>query len=207
TDVIAPLNFAALEKQIDSTFGNTEPEPLFRAVAEAVAEAGPWGASMEMVAQRLGLSKSSLYGHFKNRKDMIRRLFIGEFKRILDFARQGIGLSPKPAEQLYLGIFSIAVYLRSRSEILTALDWLRTRKLDIGKSEKEMEEYFKLFVDIEIEPIMICEEIEKQHVSHWILFLIINTLIRFGKEGSVKNTDIRSLFRFITLGLRGFKQL
>jgi len=198
-------------KKLETTVGLpviAESEPLFKAVAEAVAQAGPWDASMEMVARRLGLSKSSLYGHFKNKKDMLRRLFTGEFRRILSFARQGIGLSNISQEQLYLGIFAITVYFRSHPEFLVSLDWIRTRKLDLGKPEKNID-IFRLFEDIDIEPLRGVSEDEKQRVSHWILFLLINILTRQGRAasaGEARNSDIRLLYKFITLGLGGFKQ-
>jgi AcrR family transcriptional regulator len=219
TEKINRLDLEKLEKQIEENMRETEIEPLFKAVAEAVAEAGPWNTSMDMVAKRMGLSKSSLYGHFKNKKDMLRRLFIGEFKRIIEFARQGINMSSDTAQQLYFGIYSITVYLRSRPEILVAMGWIRTRKLDIGKPDKDLE-IFRLFEDVKIESMLNAEEDEKQLVSHWILFLLINVLIRpnlaknvwddmpfdgnFSKD-SVSNNNIRMLYRFITLGLGGFK--
>ncbi|MDR0487702.1 MAG: TetR/AcrR family transcriptional regulator [Treponema sp.] len=203
-ETIDALNFAELEKQAGETVQNTEPEPLFRAIAEAVAEAGPWRASMEMVASRLGLSKSSLYGHFKNRKDMLRRLFMSEFGKIVDFARQGFYLSHVPQEQLYLGIFSIVVYLRSRPELLVSMGWIRTRKLDLGKPEKD--DFFRLFDEIDTELLRNAGEEKKRRISYWILFLIINILMRSGPAENEWNNNIRSLYRFITLGLKGFKQ-
>ena len=204
----AALNFEKLEVMVDGTIQRTEHEPLVRAVAEVVAEAGPWDASMDMVARRMGLSKSSLYGHFKNKKDMLRRLFLSEFARIIGFARQGIRLSQNPAEQLYLGIYSIAVYLRSHPQILVALDWIRTRKLDLGEPDKDPE-ILRLFEDVELESLRNSTQEEKQHTSHWILFLLINTLTRFNLSEieKVKNNDMRVLYKFITLGAGGFKRL
>jgi len=212
------INFDELEKQVESLKLNSEPEPFFKAVAEAVAEAGPWDVSMDMVARRLGLSKSSLYGHFKNKKDMLRRLFVTEFKRIIAYARQGIGISPETAKQLYLGIYSIAVYLRSRPEILIAMDWIRTRKLDLGKPEKNIE-IFRLFEDVDLEPIKHAAEEERQKISHWILFLLINILtqppLMFSAEdeaaqdnkcSEMLSINLRILYKFITLGLGGFEK-
>jgi len=196
------IDFKNLEKQVDKMTPNAEPEPFFKAVAEAVADAGPWNVSMDMVAKKLGLSKSSLYGHFKNRKDMLRRLFTSEFKRIIEFARLGIGLSDDNAEQLYLGIYSITVYLRSRPEILVAMGWIRTRKLDIGKPDKNME-IFRLFEDVDIEPMRNSPEEDRQRASHLILFLLINILTQSSTK-KVQNNDIRMLYKFITLGLGGF---
>ncbi|MCL2184280.1 MAG: TetR/AcrR family transcriptional regulator [Treponema sp.] len=212
-DPVCVQNFDELEKQIEKMELNSEPEPFFKAVAEAVAEAGPWDVSMEMVAKRLGLSKSSLYGHFKNKKDMLRRLFTTEFARIISFARMGISLSSDTAQQLYFGLFSITVYLRSRPEILIAMDWIRTRKLDLGKPDKNME-IFRLFEDIDITRNMeeAAEEDDKRRFSNWILFLLINILTHpansFIKDKNVnsdiQNNDIRVLYKFITLGLGGF---
>ncbi|MCL2719908.1 MAG: TetR/AcrR family transcriptional regulator [Treponema sp.] len=206
------IDFDELENKIYAKPLDTELDPFFKAVAQAVAEAGPWDVSMDMVAKRLGLSKSSLYGHFKNRKDMLRRLFVTEFKKIIEFARQGINLSANTAEQLYLGIFSISVYLRSRPEILVAMDWIRTRKLDFGKPDKNLEIY-RLFEDVNIEPLKKATEDEKQQMSHWILFLLINILIRqietnpeekTDEKSVMQNNNIRFLYIFLTQGLGGF---
>ena len=214
----ASLDFENLENKIDKMALNAEIEPFFKAVAEAVAEAGPWDVSMEMVAKKLGLSKSSLYGHFKNKKDMLRRLFITEFRRIIEYARQGISLSVKAEEQLYLGIFSIAVYLRARPEILIAMNWFRTRKLDLGRPDKNLE-VFRLFEDVDIVPVGGAAEDDKQRLSHMICFLLINILIHptpiFSAKQEkmikidnlkVQNNDIRVLYKFITQGLGGFTQ-
>ncbi|WP_461257872.1 TetR/AcrR family transcriptional regulator [Treponema sp. R80B11-R83G3] len=209
-------DFEDLEKKIDKMALNAEIEPFFKAVAEAVAEVGPWDVSMEMVAKKLGLSKSSLYGHFKNKKDMLRRLFLTEFRRIIEYAHQGISLSVKAEEQLYLGIFSIAVYLRARPEILIAMNWFRTRKLDLGKPDKNLE-IFRLFEDVDIESIRGAAEDYKQRISHMICFLLINILVHptpiFSAKREkmikidnlkVQNNDIRMLYKFITQGLGGF---
>jgi len=214
----ASLNFEDLEKKVDKMSLNAEIEPFFKAVAEAVAEVGPWDVSMEMVAKKLGLSKSSLYGHFKNKKDMLRRLFITEFRRIIEYAQQGIGLSVKAEEQLYLGIFSIAVYLQARPEILIAMNWFRTRKLDLGRPDKNLE-IFRLFEDVDIEPIRGSAEDDKQRISNMICFLLINILVHptpiFSAKQEkmikndklkVQNNDIRVLYKFITQGLGGFTQ-
>ncbi|MDR0302060.1 MAG: TetR/AcrR family transcriptional regulator [Treponema sp.] len=212
---IVALDFEKLENMVEGRMHGEEPEPLLKAIAEAVAEAGPWETSMNMVAKRMGISKSSLYGHFKNKKDMLRRLFVSEFERIIDFAQQGIKLSSDTAEQLYLGIFSIAVYLRSRPEILTAIDWIRTRKLDLGKPEKEPD-YLRPFKNIEFKRRYIKDDKTKLLTYYWVLFLLTNILIQpFMKKntqsagipsGKVQNDDIRVLYKFITLGLGGFKR-
>jgi hypothetical protein len=114
-------------------------------------------------------------------------------------------------EQLYLGIFSIVLYLRSRPDILTALDWIRTRKLDMGPPEQAMD-YSVIFRDIRDGHLKNGEnfgEDTDQQIAHRILFLIVSILMRRHKTQSLAdmpNSDVRTLYRFITLGLGGFKQ-
>jgi AcrR family transcriptional regulator len=163
---------------------------------------------MDMVARRSGLSKSSLYGHFKNRQDMLRQLFMTEFERIFAFSRQGIEKSSVSVEQLYLGVFSIAVYLRSRPEILVTMDWIRTRNLNLGVHKPQEQVFFRFFDGIEIEYLRKNRPVKRRPLYHWILFLIISTLMhrRDGRSlGKLQNRDIRDLFRFLTLGVGGFK--
>jgi AcrR family transcriptional regulator len=202
------LCFDALETLAARRLPPEEPgEEILRAVGEAVAEAGPWEVSMEMVARRLGLSKSSLYAHFKNKRDMIRRFFMTEFGRILKRGEGGTGLSKIMEEQLYLGIFSIVSYLRSRPDIIMAMDWLRTRRPDIKPADHiRFSRFFRgITVRVEGRPVDFSSP-EVERIGQWILFLIIHTLMR--KPGNLSFKDIpnhrvRTLYRFITLGVGG----
>jgi len=206
---IVSLDYEELENRITGTINNVEEDPLLKAVAAAVAEAGPWETSMEQVAHRSGLSKSGLYSHFKNKQDMLRQLFVTEFMRIMDFARQGMRQRALPQEQMYLGIFSIVEYLRSKPDILTAMDWIRNRRIDLGPirkgKEKPMPEFMRLFEEIDIKFLRNSESPfgEELWLSPWILFLIITTLMQANSgqmAGKVPNSDIRYLYRFIMLG-------
>ncbi|MDR1587424.1 MAG: TetR/AcrR family transcriptional regulator [Treponema sp.] len=207
------LDYEELEKRIFGVIGTVEDNSLLKAVAQAVAEAGPWNASMDMVAKRSGLSKSSLYAHFKSKKDMLRQLFMGEFKRLFAFARDCLRRSSRPEEQFYLGIFSIVAYLCSHSEILLAMDWIRTRRLDLGKPMKPGilgvfdEIDFAEAGNIEQNEITSALGGDKRQMSQWVIFLIISILMRRSEGMSfteVPNDNIRTLYRFITLGLEGF---
>jgi AcrR family transcriptional regulator len=227
-DRIDGLNYRELEGRIAGLIpGVIEDTGLYRAVAGAVAEAGPWDVSMEMVARRSGLSKSGLYSHFKNKQDMIRRFFKTEYDRITASADTGKFKSTAPEEQLYLVIIAIADYLRSRPEILLVFDRIRTRKLDLGFSEPPR--FYQMFAGINTEALNADgfrtgddAARTRERISQWIIFLIVNTLMRWPGEGraadgepeggpagrsrfeGVKNSSFRILYRFIVLGIRGF---
>jgi hypothetical protein len=201
------LDYAALERYASQrVYEDTEENKLLRAVAGAVAEVGPWNASMEMVAHRSGLSKSGLYAHFKNKREMIAQLFITEFKRIIGCARMNITGTETPEEHLYLVIISIVHYLRSRPEILVAMDWLKTRRLELGSSppvpaERPLQIY-RVITEIDLE---VLRGQQGPKIGQWILFMIVNTMMHSPNVDfrSVSNGSFRILYRFITLGLKG----
>jgi AcrR family transcriptional regulator len=215
SEEIISLDYEGLENCVTGMIHDIEGDPLLKAVASAVAETGPWETSMEHVANHSGLSKSSLYGHFKNKQDMLHQLFVTEFMRIMDFARQGMRQSAIPQEQLYLGIFSIVLYLRSKPDILVAMDWIRNRRINLGplkkRAEKPMRDFIRLFEEIDLKPLQNSESPFRGELrlSPWILFLIIATLMQAGSgqiAGKVPNSDIRFLYRFITLGIGSNKE-
>jgi AcrR family transcriptional regulator len=217
-NLIEKIYYAGLDELVSRRdLGHIDEGNILKAVAGAVAEAGPWNASMEMVARRSGLSKSGLYAHFKSKQDMLRQLFLTEFAHIIDYAKEGTRLSVIPEEQLYLGIFSLVAYLRSRPEILVAMDWIKTRRLDLGRPGPEPMSLARLFSDIELEAlknprmlkgITIGEESDFEQLVHWILFLIVNMLMHRpdGMDyADLPNSSVRLLYRVITLGLKGFQ--
>jgi AcrR family transcriptional regulator len=206
-DMVEAMNYEELENQLPHhLLDSIEDEGLLRAVAAVVAEAGPWNASMDMVARRSGLSKSGLYAHFKNKQDMLRQLFHTEFERLVDYAEAGARCSDVSTERFYMIILSIADYLRSRSEILIAIDWLKTQRLDLGLSvpPRIYETFYNIKPlwagQIEEDPAL------SEQTSQWILFLIVHTLMRRPRAFSeLPNSSVRRIFRFIGLGVKGFK--
>ncbi|MDR0554565.1 MAG: TetR/AcrR family transcriptional regulator [Treponema sp.] len=206
---VEAIDYGALEQAVFAAgFEDAENDALLRAVAGAVAEAGPWQASMEMVARRSGLSKSGLYAHFKSRRDMLNRFFLTEFDRILTYAEANIHKSTVPEEQLYLWILSIANYFRTHPELLAALDWLRTRRIDLGLTAPPR--LHMIFWDIKLDMFPPPEEAPSSPdwFPQWIIFMIINTPIGVGGGGGggaeIPDNSVRILYRFITLGLEGF---
>jgi AcrR family transcriptional regulator len=196
--LIDEVPFEKLENLAVSEY--PESDPLLKAVAEAVAEAGPWSASMETVARLSGLSKSGLYAHFKNKRDMLSRLFMTEFERIAGIGVACSGLSPRWEERLYLVIFSITAYLKSRPEILAAMDWVRIQRLELDVSLPL--QLFDFFSGITVNSGLGSEDI-----SQWVFLLLGAMLMRYyhtENDLDLPNGALRKMFRFITLGIEGF---
>ena len=211
--LIDSLPYKTLEAQ--DAPPHTPPDPLLKAVAEAVAEEGPWSASMETVAKRSGLSKSGLYAHFKSKADMLSRLFMSEFERIAGCAAARIAAGKNREEQLYLAILSITGYLRDRPEILTALDWVRIQRLELNLSiPPVLHDFFA--------SLQLANSMESAgYLAQWSMFLIVSALMRRrlsetedcpGCPGeapeageALDSKSLRKIFRFITLGIEGLE--
>lgn len=213
---IETLDYEGIEKKALSVPVAGEKNHLLKAIGSAIAESGPWGVSIKEIAQKSGLSKSSLYCHFENKRDMIIKFFMNEFERLIAFAEQGKRLSEKPEEQLYLIMNVIANYLLSAPDILSALDWLKTRRAisPLGKqhhgAEKSIDScpgkyadsgslhFSALFADV------IPQNEYSAMTHHLILFLIINTLMGRKEQmeaSSQDDSNLRLLYRFVTLGI------
>ncbi|MDR3172741.1 MAG: TetR/AcrR family transcriptional regulator [Treponema sp.] len=226
SETVAALDFRGLEGCLDGGLPEySEDDRLLRAVAAAVAEAGPWSASMDMVARRSGLSKSGLYSHFENKGEMLAQLFLTELERIIAYAGASREKSSRAEERLYLVVIAGANYLRSRPEFLIAMDWLRMRNLNLG--DHTPPRFCRLFEGIGLKGLRgdspdlpdlsdsSGSEPQTERFAQWIFFLIINVLMRWkAGEGAaapsveniagVPNECFRLLYKFIALGMKGF---
>jgi AcrR family transcriptional regulator len=202
-ELVDAVDFKRLEDLVMSAaLEGGEEERILKAVAGVVAEVGPWNASMDMVARRSGMSKSGLYAHFKSKQDMLRQMFMVEIERIVAYVKDRIHLSAAPEEQLYLALMSVTHYLRSRPEILVVVDWLRIRRVTLGFADFPRTD--RIFADICFgEPFRALTDLHSQ----WILFLLVNVMIRSSEGADVSalsNESVRVLYRFITLGIPGY---
>jgi AcrR family transcriptional regulator len=182
-----------------NTAPQTPPDPLLKAVAEAVAEKGIWKASMETVAKHSGLSKSGLYSHFKSKEDMLSRLFMSEFERVSETVTASICLSEIREEQLYLAILSIAGYLRARPEILIAMDWVRIQNVELDVHLPDA--LYDFFGGIR--PPQPYGGVWDD-VPFWIPFLLVSMMqLKKRPKQEADHKSLRKLYKYVCLGIEG----
>ncbi|MDR1867200.1 MAG: TetR/AcrR family transcriptional regulator [Treponema sp.] len=184
-ETIDAFNYDHLEHTI-ITVQHDENKELFHAVATEIANSGLFQASMQDIADRMGLSKSSLYSHYSSKESMIKQFFITEFEQINRCINEGVHATERSDEQLYAALYSVSEYFRSWPELLHAIDGTKT--IHIEKP---------VIFNYDVKTIQfpgIYENIDNQ----WILFLLVSMLMH------QKEVNIRVLFRFICLGLQGF---
>ena len=206
---LAMLDYPALERLARLDASETAPgDGLLPAIASAVAEAGPWNASMELVARRSGLSKSGLYAHYRSREEMLKHLFLSEFERISAVMADRALRSENPVEQLYLAMAAAAHYLSERQDVLVALDWIRAQRVHLGR---EMPETITILFGFLSEAAARGEcrlpAGRLEPTIRWILFLLVNMLMRTRRmdqaEAAVQSR-LRALHANVCVGLEGW---
>jgi len=175
------LDYDALDRESRLAADETAAsDGLLPAVAAVVAEVGAWKASMEMVAKRSGLSKSGLYAHFDSKAEMISRLFETEFDRIAACVEARCSRAETTAAKLYLASSTAAAYLLARPDVLVALDWVRTQRLDLRQlTPSRLESVFSFLAAGAESGELALIPGGLDLTVRWIMFLTIHQLMPF----------------------------
>ncbi|MDR1363767.1 MAG: TetR/AcrR family transcriptional regulator [Spirochaetaceae bacterium] len=180
---------------------------IIKAIASVVAAVGPWAASMAMIAEKSGLSKSGLYAHFASKHDMLCQLFMGEFEDVIRHAQAVSRKSDVPEEQLYLAIRAIEGFLTSEPEFLAAISALKMRRIDFEKMARlkgargyqgRILQIFSCVKNASGEALI------DETMATVILFILTDMLIRKPASldyKSIPNESFRIFYRFIALGI------
>jgi AcrR family transcriptional regulator len=104
---------------------------ILTAIAEVVTEQGFEQATVERIAERAGMSKSSLYFHFRNRAEMMASLLVPEHERLMDLVEARVSRFGDFGSQLYAFMVVTASYAAQSRAILTALDWMRFHRIRV----------------------------------------------------------------------------
>ncbi|MDR0551199.1 MAG: TetR family transcriptional regulator [Spirochaetaceae bacterium] len=211
-DTISHLDWEGIEREIIKTpFVQIDASQAVKAAIKVIAEKGPWDATMEKVAEKLGISKSTMYSHFESKREMIKNVFLTEADGLTRFALLHVSKTGTSEECLYRAVFSIAHYLRENSDILLALDHIRKRRSDIEKNihefemrEKQPKWHFQFYGIFNMIKNADGSALINECRAEWIFFIVVNTLMRRSKTmpfSRIPNAVFRDMYRYIALGL------
>lgn len=195
--------------------GQGAQQSLIAAIAAAVAERGPWEASMSYVAERSGLSKSGLYAHFASKEAMLEALFKNEYEALLDFLAKYLKQrerAPSLGEgglsrgmRLWQIIDALYSYLSAHRDLLVILDWVRIQRIDIGKLPEKgralwdlMGPFPRLTEKLPLGPY---------NTHRWILFSLISLLMMQFRQpggGPERKSIQKLLFTYLAAGVEGW---
>ncbi|GAB6089452.1 TetR/AcrR family transcriptional regulator [Spirochaeta dissipatitropha] len=112
--------------RLDVQSARRTPHRFFTAIEEVVHEVGLANATLQKIAERIGMSASSLYFHFSGRSEMLqqtieqeRGFFIAVYQELAgDYRTSLLG-------HLYGFVLALDDYYRINPELLTVGTWLR----------------------------------------------------------------------------------
>ncbi|AEJ18357.1 TetR/AcrR family transcriptional regulator [Gracilinema caldarium] len=210
-------DFAGLDESFTRLFealnqydlqNHTASGQILKALANTIAELGPWKASMNLVAKKAGLAKSSLYSHFLSKEEMLRQLFLNEFEILANHMEKVVALCSDPLSKLYLTMRIVVAYLRNHQDILRVLDWVRLQRISLGFLMPERGQTLFSFVkDLPLRSTL--ANWDELIVARWVLFLVVNQLmieLRHGVDEVESLNNLKYLFNYIITGVKGWKK-
>ncbi|OHD14873.1 MAG: hypothetical protein A2086_13230 [Spirochaetes bacterium GWD1_27_9] len=186
-----------------------ERNKIFDAITSVVAEEGLWSASLDKIAKKAGMSKSSFYFHFKNKEEMFSDMVYKEITRIKDiFIEKQRKYNTFP-EKLYCDMVVDATYMLKDLRIMHFFNWLHFQRLNTKLFKKNDKKYNEFLNE---KYFFINEAIESNLIKNYSLDLkIISSLLNMqivkeilvttfiGSGFSFEN--LRYIFKYFLVGI------
>ena len=185
-----------------------EKNRIFEAISELVAEYGLAEASLDKIAKKACLSKSSLYFYFKNKDDMLGSMFKQERTRLIEIILERMEGYASFEEKLYCRILVSGSYLANRMSLMTTAMWFHFQGIQV---------LFQLPLrDMLAAQIIIVDRALKEkklrsrpfddalQMLTYNSILVINEVLaahHFQPQKPFALKDLRSVYRFFTRGI------
>lgn len=186
-----------------------EQDRLFGAIAEVVGEVGLWEASLDKIARRAGMGKSSLYAHFQNRSEMLWLMIDRERKTMGELFLQRSAAAKSIAEQLYTYFALFGNYFSLRTEVLAVMNWFRFQRYNITpprRADEEMYRYISFIEEAMAEGRLDTAGLTPRETVMWLNYLIIQEINHhYWGSGSLADVwePLRDLYKLFLYGTKG----
>lgn len=179
-------------------------EKLLNAIAQVVAEESLWNVTIDKIAKKLGMAKSSLYLYFSNKNEMIGDMIVNEFLIFIKIFDRILSNFETFNEKFYANIFGTFTHLINDPEHLKILNWFHIQDIKIKNQDKLFYQRYKFIIDsieegkiksvlkLDIFPVIFMNvQISKE-------IIICNEI---GKELGAENT--RFIYNMFLKGIKG----
>lgn len=204
---IAPPQMEELERSCAVAPSDLPPEdPILRAVAETVAEHGFAEASIERIARRAGLTKSSLYFHFRDRDEMFARTIERHQRRLQELIGQRVACCETVPQRIYCFLVVLGSYLRSARGVPAVLSWFRTHGYQLRVRHPDaavMARWFGFLSDALRDGALNSHGLPAAHVGSHLSFVVVNHITLAGRTGEVRLADLRQIYDLFMHGIQG----
>ncbi|GAB4371530.1 MAG: hypothetical protein Kow009_07780 [Spirochaetales bacterium] len=143
-----------------------EHDRIFQAIVDVSFEVGFREATVERIAEKLGMSKSSLYSHFRNKRSMFETLIREERRFMLKVLKEAFASLEGFAEQSYGFMYVTLQHTLSNPSLLSLFNWFRFQNIRIPirpprrALADEMNEYFGFFFEARARGELACSDEE-----------------------------------------------
>jgi AcrR family transcriptional regulator len=175
------------------------PDHIFSAIAEVVGEYGLWDASLDKIARRAGMTKSSLYFYFENRNDMLWKMIDRERHHVGELFLRRSGLLVRAEEKLY-GYFRIfGGYMNLRPDFLAVMNWFRVQRINFkppNHAQIGMERYLDFMRACVSGEKIRTHGMTEMELVRFLHFMIINEINK-GYWSGLSKEEMRVRFRVL----------
>lgn len=184
------------------------PNKFFIAISDGILDVGLRKLTVEGVARRLGLAKSSMYSKFESKSDMITSIVIEEFERICDYIIKCISHAANSQECLYFLLEAESEYFMANPEVLLVCKWLQFQaSRERGKKHSDNFEYFVNYLQncdmIENLPDLGLGSETFTSVVMWLFMVPVFNIVHGKMHGivfDVLRSRVKSFYRMICGG-------
>ncbi len=182
-------------------------DPILRAVAQTVAEHGFAEASIEGIARRAGLTKSTLYFHFRDRDDMFSRLIGRHQDRLRELFLARSAPFASACERLYCYLVVLASYFRNARDVPAVLSWFRYHGYQIHVShpdEATLAGWFDFLAEAVRAGALVSHGIPIAHMGSHLSFVVVNHMMMAERAGdAARIADLRQVYELFIHGYKG----
>lgn len=188
-----------------------QPHRIFSAIEEVVGEVGIADATVQKIADRVGISVSSLYFHFTNRGEMLEQMLQLERETFLSMFEPRIQMyDGTPEEMLYGFYLLLDAYFRFNPQIITVGSWIRSQTVPVEQPNKlpQIGEAFS-FINTGIQSGIFAEGLTAQTILVFLRIYLAHHhfILSGGQPGFIRpHADIPDLRRRFQPVLTGISQ-
>ncbi|MBB6481058.1 TetR/AcrR family transcriptional regulator [Spirochaeta isovalerica] len=124
----------------------TEENKVLQSISEVVMEEGPHNASLDKIAKRAGMTKSSLYFYFNNKEEMITETINRQTEAFTEYYFEKISAYEEVGDQLFAHFVLTASMTIERPKTVSMIHWFIRRGIgDSFRKPTEFEKYRVFF--------------------------------------------------------------
>lgn len=187
-------------------YEDSEKDKVFQAISDTVLEKG-LQASLGQIAQKAGMTKSSLYFYFKNKEDMIMKTMNRQIEKFVDYYYSTLSSFKNIGDQLFAHFVITASMTIELPKTIPMIHWFITRGMAESFVKPTDYEKYRVFFEKAISHRYLnTHGIQGDKLLMLINFCItyeINNIQRNNLNKEEKYDLVYGLYNLFIYGLRG----